>query len=484
MNTVQSKIPIEFLQKAFILPLEEEGEVFKVGFAPESSREALEDIRLFLNKEVLPVSLTHEEVEEGLRQLLMQDIEKPLEEEETLVLTGDEAQDLLSFTKDAPIVRLVNTLFLRAVESRASDIHIEPYEQEALVRMRVDGILHEIINIPKSQSNSVVARIKVMAKLNLAEHRLPQDGRMRVKAGEKVIDVRISIVPTLFGERVVMRLLDHTMQLLTLEKLGLWEDDYQKLKALIDHPYGSILFTGPTGSGKSTSLYAILLEVRSPQRNIITIEDPVEYQVPGIGQIPVNTKIGITFAAGLRSILRQDPDVILVGEIRDPETAEIVTHAALTGHLVLSTLHTNDAPSSIARLVDMGVESYLIASSLLGVVAQRLIRRLCKCKESYIPQESEIQQIGLNPDQIKGKSFYRPVGCPICLGTGYMGRISIFEIMPVDDDMRSLIVRTPEATVLRKVACSKGMKTLQEDAARKVLAGITSVSEVLRATQM
>lgn len=483
MDRIKEAISLDFLQKNLLLPIEEHGEL-RMGICSESNVVALEDMRLILCCDFEILDLTREQIDTGLRELLVQDMGTEAKyEDDQIELSSDDTQDLLSHSKDAPIIRLVNTLFLKAVHSRATDIHIEPYENDSLVRLRVDGVLHEIMTVTKTQYAGVAARVKVMSKLNLAEHRLPQDGRMRVKAGDKGLDVRVSILPTQFGERIVLRILDKSMQILSLETLGLARDDYEKVRELISHPYGSILLTGPTGSGKSTSLYAMLQEIKSPHRNIITIEDPVEYQIPGIGQIPVNAKIGITFASGLRSILRQDPDVIMVGEIRDPETADIATHASLTGHLVLSTLHTNDAPTAVSRLVDMGVEGYLISSSVIGIIAQRLVRKLCdQCHEPYKPREEELR--GMNLPEGTVVNFYRARGCQHCLGTGYFGRIAIFEVLVIDDDLRSAITRSAEATIIRKLAREKGMRNLLEDGILKVARGVTSMEEVLRAARM
>ena len=389
---------------------------------------------------------------------------------------------------DAPVIQLLNSTFLRAVRARASDIHFEPYSDYVLIRFRLDGVLHEINKLPKSSYPSVVSRIKVMAKLNVAEKRLPQDGRIRIRIGEKEMDLRVSTLPTIFGERVVIRLLDRSTKILTLKELGYMEDDLKKLENMISKPYGLILVTGPTGSGKSTTLYASLLKLKSPRKNIITIEDPIEYQIDGISQIQVNPKINLTFANGLRSILRQDPDIIMVGEIRDLETAEIAIHASMTGHLVLSTLHTNDAPSAVTRLVDMGVESFLVASSLEGVIAQRLVRRICNnCKTEFVPSDTEIEEINrLTGEDIvsPGDKLYKGKGCEQCFGTGYKGRIAICEIMEVDEEMRSTISKTPESTVIRKKALEKGMKTLLKDGVQKALSGITTVEEVIQATKV
>ncbi|MGV8122014.1 MAG: GspE/PulE family protein [Candidatus Xenobiia bacterium LiM19] len=495
MDKITSKVPLDFLQRNLLLPLEANGEL-RIGICPDSNTEAIEDMRLLLGIDIEPVFVDREQIDSGLRDLLVADIGfgDRDEEAEMQLFEEDTTQDLLTHSKDAPIIKLVNSLFLKAVQLRGTDIHIEPYENDALVRIRVDGVLQEIMTVTKHQQSGVVARVKVMSKLNLAEHRLPQDGRMRVKAGERGLDVRVSLLPTQFGERVVLRLLDKGMQILTMEQLGLLREDFGKIRELIDRPHGSILLTGPTGSGKSTTLYAMLMEIKSPERNIITIEDPVEYQIAGIGQIPINPKIGITFASGLRSILRQDPDVIMVGEIRDPETAEISTHASLTGHLVLSTLHTNDAPSAVSRLVDMGVESYLISSSLIGVIAQRLVRRLCpSCREKYTPRPEELRSLGISATQTNGHTIYRPrearepggkKGCSQCNYSGYLGRVAIFEIMKIDEELQSAITRSAEANPIRKIALKNGMKNLHEDGLLKIFRGDTSVEEVLRSTRI
>jgi general secretion pathway protein E len=407
--------------------------------------------------------------------------------EEAAVVLGedDRVTDLYTVSSEAPIVQLVSTMFLKAVGSQASDIHLEPYEDQAVVRMRVDGVLQDAFTVPRNRYTSVVARLKVMARLNLAESRLPQDGRIKLRAGERSIDVRVSTVPTLFGERVVLRLLDRSQKLRTLSDLGLDADTYAQVREFGTYPHGLVLSTGPTGSGKSTTLYALMLEVQSPHRNIITIEDPVEYQAARIGQIQVNPRIGLTFASGLRSILRQDPDIIMVGEIRDPETAEIAIHAALTGHLVLSTLHTNDSASAVSRLLDMEIPSYLISASLLGVVAQRLVRRLCPdCRQPYEPSDAELAQVGLSRAVTAGHTLYRPGGCEKCFNTGYRGRIGVFEVLKVDEEIGRQIVRSGEASVIRNLAQEKGMRTLDQDSNRKLLDGMTSIEECLRATRV
>ena len=484
LATITEKFSLEFLQKHLLLPLDGTDTV-RIGIASRDALPALEDIRLVLKQDVEPVMMSRAEVEEGLRQLLVDRLESGPAEDGAVVLDEDDRiTDLYSVSSEAPIVQLVSTMFLKAVGSSASDIHLEPYDDQAIVRMRVDGVLQDAFTIPRHQFNKVVARIKVISRLKHDESRLPQDGRTKLRAGDRAIDVRVSTVPTLFGERVVMRLLDRSQKLRTLSDLGLDRDTYNAVHEFGTFPHGLVLSTGPTGSGKSTTLYALMLEVQSPHRNIITIEDPVEYQAARIGQIQVNAKIGLTFAAGLRSILRQDPDIIMVGEIRDPETAEIAIHAALTGHLVLSTLHTNDSASAVSRLLDMGIPSYLISAALLGVVAQRLVRRLCmSCREAYVPRDEELAQIGLQPAQLRGRTVYRPRGCEKCFQTGYWGRVGVFEVLKADEEVGRQIVRSGEASVIRGIAVQKGMRTLDQDASLKFLEGLTSVEECLRATR-
>lgn len=486
VKTLLEKFPLDFLQKHLLLPLEG-GEQIRIGIASRDALPALEDVRLLLHQDVEPVMMSKAEVEEGLRQLLVERLKTGNPDDEEAVVLGEEdtATDLYTVSSQAPIVQLVNSMFLKADGSAASDIHLEPYEDQAVVRLRVDGVLQDAFTVPRARYSSVVARLKVMARLNLAEARLPQDGRIKIRAGDRSIDVRVSTVPTLFGERVVLRLLDRSQKLRTLDDVGLDEYTYRLVREFGDYPHGLVLSTGPTGSGKSTTLYALMLEVQSPHRNIITIEDPVEYQAARIGQIQVNPRIGLTFASGLRSILRQDPDVIMVGEIRDPETADIAIHAALTGHLVLSTLHTNDAPTAVSRMLDMGIPGYLISASLLGVVAQRLVRRLCPhCKKPYTPDASELAQVELTPEQAAGRQVYRPGGCENCFNTGYRGRVGVFEVLKVDEEIGRQIVRTGEASAIRAAAVEKGMRTLLDDATGKWLSGLTGLEEVLRATRV
>jgi len=395
-------------------------------------------------------------------------------------------KDLLELTEEAPIIRLINALLLQAVKERASDIHIEPYERELDVRLRVDGVLHRVLTPPKIIQDALISRIKIMSNLDIAEKRLPQDGRIRLLLGGRDIDIRVSVIPTSHGERAVLRLLDRKQGLLGLWEVGLSKEDEKKLEEDLRRPDGIILVTGPTGSGKTTTLYAALNRIHTEEKNIITVEDPIEYQLKGIGQMQVKPSIGLTFASGLRSILRQDPDVIMVGEIRDIETAEIAMQASLTGHLVLSTLHTNDAPSALVRLIDMGIEPFLVASSLTSVLAQRLVRTICPhCKKSYKPSDIEMTYIRNSLPEAGGTSLVlsRGEGCEKCKGRGYFGRTGIFELLAIDNEIRPLITDRIDAQGVKAVAVSRGMKTLRRDGIEKVVSGLTTLEEVLRVTR-
>ena len=371
------------------------------------------------------------------------------------------------------------------MRERASDIHIEPYHNNLKIRYRIDGILYDILTLPRRIQSPLVSRIKIMARLNIAEKRLPQDGRIDIRIGDRSVDIRVSIIPTAFGERVVLRLLDKTAEILKLSDLGMDVRGIKTFNKLIKSPYGIILVTGPTGSGKSTTLYAALSSINSPEINIITIEDPIEYQIEGVGQIQVNPKIELTFANGLRSIVRQDPDVILVGEIRDLETAEISIQSSLTGHLVFSTLHTNDAPSAVTRLIDMGIEPFLVTSSVIAIIAQRLVRVLCpRCKTPHIPDEESLYNIGIDRNTLQNHTIYMRNGCLACMNTGYRGRTAIFEIMIMDDPIKRLILKTSDANQIHELAVKRGMITLAQDGTQKVLNGVTTVEEVLRVTRI
>jgi general secretion pathway protein E len=402
-----------------------------------------------------------------------------------VAFVGEDEEDvnhLRDLASEAPVIRLVNLLINRAVESRASDIHVEPFEEQLKVRYRIDGVLHDVETPPRRLQAAIVSRIKIMAKLNIAERRLPQDGRIKLRLMGKEIDLRVSTLPTLYGESVVLRILDRSSISVKLETLGFPEDTLKEFEQIIERPYGMILVTGPTGSGKTTTLYGALDKINSPDKKIITIEDPVEYQLFGVNQIHVKPSIGLTFAAGLRSIVRQDPDVIMVGEIRDAETAEIAIQSALTGHLVFSTLHTNDAAGAVARLLEMGVESYLLASSLLGVLAQRLVRRVCrKCMEpAEMPQELW-REIGGREGEPMRAVIGR--GCEECAGTGYRGRAGIYEFLPVSDQIKPLILERASAGTIKESAVQQGMRTLRDDGWRAVRAGLTTVAEVVRVSQ-
>lgn len=386
---------------------------------------------------------------------------------------------------DAPIIRYVNAIIFKANSERASDVHIEPYEEKLNVRFRIDGVLYDITSEDKAFQAAIISRIKVMAGLNIAEKRLPQDGRIGLKIAGRDVDIRVSTIPTQFGERVVMRLLDKTGTVLDFEQLGIEGKTLEKVLELIKKPHGIVLVTGPTGSGKTTTLYSCLARINTPELNILTVEDPIEYQLDGIGQMQVNPKINFTFATGLRAILRQDPDVVMVGEIRDTETAEIAIQASLTGHLVFSTLHTNDSPGAITRLIDMGAEPFLVASSLLAVMAQRLIRKICTdCREEYLISDEELLELGLDPASVKSRKAFRPGTneCQNCHNTRYSGRSGIHELLIIDDEIRTLILQRVDSNSIRNCALKRGFQTLRMDGARKVLSGVTSVEEVLMVT--
>jgi general secretion pathway protein E len=420
-----------------------------------------------------------------LRRDSAQQLVEDMQENGSSILSEiEETADLLDDTSDAPVIKLVNHIISQSIKARASDIHFEPYQNSFTVRYRVDGILYDLLTPPKWIQPALISRVKVMSKMNIAEKRLPQDGRFDVRVGDQDIDVRVSTIPTSFGERLVLRLLNKSGSLLELRDLGLAADRLELFQKLAASPNGIILVTGPTGSGKTTTLYAILQSINKPGINIITIEDPVEYQMKGISQIQVNPKIDLTFARGLRSIVRQDPDVILIGEIRDKETADIAVQSALTGHLVFSTLHTNDSPSAITRLVDIGVEPFLISSSVLAVFAQRLVRVLCReCKQPTSPQKVYLQSIGVRPEQFAHATIFKAVGCEKCFQTGYRGRIGIFEIMLMSEELRGLILQTFDSNRIKALAVKEKMTTLRQDGIRKVLEGTTTLEEVLRVTQ-
>jgi general secretion pathway protein E len=402
---------------------------------------------------------------------------------QSLSQAEENAEQLRDMASEAPIIRLVNRLVLNAVESRASDIHFEPYENEFKVRYRIDGELNDVESPPKRFQAAIISRVKIMAKLDISERRLPQDGRIKLKIADKEIDFRVSTIPTLFGESLVMRILDREALVLDLNRLGFPERLLERYLKLIHQPHGMVLVTGPTGSGKTSTLYATLSLINSPENKIITLEDPVEYQLKGVNQIQVNPKIGLTFASGLRSIVRQDPDVILLGEIRDRETAETAVQSALTGHLLFSTLHTNDSAGALTRLLDMGVESFLLSSTLLGVLAQRLVRVICPhCKTATIPEDAPWDDMRIPKNERYRTLFYKGEGCEVCRYSGFHGRTAIFEYLPVTDAIRKEINARAGTERIRHVAVNQGMATLRQDGWEKVKAGVTTVSEVLRVT--
>lgn len=488
-----SRVPIVFSKKHKVVPMKMEDGILTVATPDPLNYEPLDDLRLIIKCQEVRVVLSSErEVVRAINRFYEQSADTPeemiqsmdAESSDRILHELEETADLLDISDEAPVIKLVNLILFQAVKERASDIHIEPFQKELKVRYRIDGILYQRLDPPKRYQSAIVSRLKVMAKMDIAEKRLPQDGRIPITIADKDIDIRVSIIPTTFGERVVLRLLDKQSLLLGMGEIGLSPDKHQTLQDLISRSNGILLVTGPTGSGKTTTLYAALSQINSPDKNIITIEDPVEYQLWGIGQIQVNPKIGLTFAHGLRSVLRHDPDVILVGEIRDAETAEIAIQAALTGHLVFSTLHTNDAASAATRLVDMEIEPFLVASVVRAIVAQRLIRVICsECKEGYVPEPEMLKEVGITPEQLKGGKVYRGKGCPACSGTGYRGRTGIYEILLVSETIRQLIMKKADSVSIGRQAVEEGMKTLREDGARKIVEGITALEEVVRVTQ-
>jgi general secretion pathway protein E len=485
----------QFLKHAKILPLEIQDGTLAVAMADPADLYSLQGLEVATGLAIKPRLGREKEILAALEGYEAGGNPAAEDGDGTLAYIGDDEEDvnhLRDLASEAPVIRLVNLLINRAVEQRASDIHIEPFENELKIRYRIDGVLHDIDSPPRRQQAAIVSRVKIMAKLNIAERRLPQDGRIKLRTMGKEIDLRVSTLPTLYGESVVMRILDRSSIVLDLEQLGFPADTLAELERLIVRPYGMILVTGPTGSGKTTTLYGALEKINSPDKKIITIEDPVEYQVSGVNQIHVKPQIGLTFANGLRSIVRQDPDVIMVGEIRDPETAEIAVQAALTGHLVFSTLHTNDAAGAVSRLLEMGVEDYLLASSLLGVLAQRLVRKVCpRCRAEVPHEEALIGAIDMtkaaaerfNNVAVNGAPIYRAAGCEECSGTGYRGRSGIYELLLMNETIRDLILKHASADIIKNAAVEKGMRTLRDDGWLKVREGTTTVAEVVRVTQ-
>jgi general secretion pathway protein E len=451
----------------------------------------IDAIRLATGNEVHVLAGRENEILEAIERAYgvgATSMEKIIEDTETVPEYREEDEENVDHLRDmaseGPVIRLVNLIITRAIEWRASDIHFEPFEEQFRVRYRIDGVLHDVESPPKRLQAAIVSRVKIMAKLNIAERRLPQDGRIMLRVKGKEIDFRVSSIPTIHGESIVLRILDKSSIVLDIEALGFPEDTMAGFADLIQRPHGIILVTGPTGSGKTTTLYCALEKINSPDKKIITVEDPVEYQLKGINQIQVKPAIGLTFANSLRSIVRQDPDVILIGEIRDAETAEIAIHSALTGHLVLTTLHTNDAPSAITRLIDMGTEDYLLSSTIIGILAQRLVRVACPyCREPYTPSPAVLKEMKLSSTDLAGLKISQVKGCEKCSNTGYRGRQGIFEFLRINDDIQKLILGKKDSNIIKEAARKNGLRTLREDGWLKVKQGITTIPEVLRVTQ-
>lgn len=482
-------VPGDYALKHQVLPLGLEHGVLTCAIGSAESLQAIDDLGILIGRAVRPVLAEPQLIRDRIEERFLEEILSHMPTDDGGAATEiDDSTDLADLQKmatETAVVQMVNLIFAQAVRDGASDIHIEPYEKEVKVRYRIDGILRDMMRPPKRMQAALVSRIKILGEMNIAERRLPQDGRIKLTIAGRSIDVRVSIVPTVFGERAVMRILDKTTAMLGLDELGMFPDTVERYRRLIRIPYGIILVTGPTGSGKSTTLYASLQEIWSPTTNILTIEDPVEYQVAGIGQVQVRPNIGLTFASGLRSFLRQDPDIIMVGEIRDHETAEIAIHAALTGHLVFSTLHTNDSPGAITRLLDMGVEPYLAASSLVGVAAQRLVRRNCPtCSEPTEFDPDALRAIGMTDAEVKSAKFMAGKGCDKCGGSGYKGRQGLYELLIVDDQIRHMTVERMSAGVIKNYALEHcGLRTLINDGKMNVMVGRTTPHEVLRVCQ-
>lgn len=482
-----------------IIPIRKNDNILTIAMADPLAINTIDDLKVILGCEIEGAVSSQSEIASAIEKHygyqgesasalideLFADVEKVVDE--ATAQGGREeiadANNLISLAHEAPVIKLINLVILQAVQSRASDLHFEPFEEDYQVRQRVDGVLYNISQPPKHLSVAVSSRLKVMANLDIAEKRLPQDGRIQLSLGGKDIDLRISFLPTMFGESIVIRILDRSSTMIVLDELGLEKDISEKLLRIIRNPNGIILVTGPTGSGKTTTLYACLNERNDPRYKIITTEDPVEYQVNGIVQVNINDKVGLTFAKCLRSILRQDPDIVMVGEIRDLETASIAIEASLTGHLVFSTLHTNDAPSTVTRLIDMDVEPFLLTSTIEAIVAQRLVRKLCLfCREEYEPSDDELEAIGISREQAKENKIYKANGCKQCQHIGYKGRTGIYELLTLNDELRDLMLARASTGELMKAARAGGMRTLREAGINKILAGITSIEEVLGET--
>ncbi len=494
-NKAVKKVSSSFAYQHRILPINFQDDVLTIVTDDPLNFLALENLNKILGLKMKAILVTESELKEKQNlyygdkkeeEKALDNVVQTIDTEKEYYGKGEEAGFAYATgEEDAPIIRLVGLILSEAVKNRASDIHVEPLEKEFRVRYRIDGLLHEVPAPPKHLQGSVISRIKLMAGIDIAEKRLPQDGRIRVRLLDKDLDLRVSTLPGIYGESVVMRILDKASLLIGLEEIGFLTEDRKKFEELIELPNGTLLVTGPTGSGKTTTLYAALNYLNKPNKKIITIEDPVEYQIKGINQVQIRPQIGLTFSSGLRAMLRQAPDVILVGEIRDKETASIAIQAALTGHLVFSTLHTNDAPGAVTRLIDMGIKGYLVASTLQAVLAQRLVRRICpNCKKPYTPKPEEIKAMGLKEKDLVGAEFMMGEGCPECSNTGFRGRQAIFEMLIVNDTIREMIFEKKSSSEIKNKAVQLGMKTLKENGKIKALKGVTTISEVIRVAQM
>lgn len=484
-------IPPEMAKGSLVMPVVKRHNVLKLAMVDPLDINAMDNVARVVKMEIEPLMVTESDLKQaleryyGLKTIVEETLDRIKQQEVTLV--KDEGEDLdrderisVDMVEEEPVVRFVNSLLAQALADNASDIHVEPSKHDMRVRMRVDGKLRDVPSPEKKLFLPIISRIKILAGIDIAKTRTPQDGRFNIRESNREVGLRVATFPTIYGEKVVLRLLDKSTSLYGIDNLGLLRDDKEKIKNVLKRPYGFILSTGPTGSGKSTTLYAIMNSINSPEKNIITIEDPVEYTLEGLSQAQVNPRAGLTFESGLRSILRQDPDVIMVGEIRDKETANIAIHSALTGHLVLSTLHTNDASSAVMRLVEMGIEPFLVTSSVTCVIGQRLIRKICpECKESYYPTDSIHKAFQIKDDVL----LYRGKGCPACTYKGYRGRTGIYEVFIIDDELREMIINRVSSETLKKKACEKGMRTMRDDAIMKVLSGVTSLEEALTVVQ-
>jgi general secretion pathway protein E len=486
------KVPAVYSQHHYVIAIRETDEDFvKVVIAMPLDTDTVDNISRMTGFAVVPVLSTRTNITAAIdvayeqKSSVADEVAEELDSQnlDNLVNEVGSSDDLLDVVNRPPVIRLVNDIFFRALQMRASDIHIHPFETKIQVRYRIDGILYDTLSLNRNVLPLVISRIKVMAGMDIAERRMPQDGRTSVRLGQREIDLRVSTVPTAYGERCVLRILDKSSGIFKLEDLGMWEDDLEKFDKLLQYSHGVIFVTGPTGSGKSTTLYASLNRLNSTEKNIMTVENPIEYQLSGISQMQVAEKKGMTFITALRHILRQDPDVIMVGEVRDEETARMAIQSSLTGHLVFSTLHTNDSASSVSRLIDLGVEPYLVSSSVLAVLAQRLVRRICPfCKMPYKPATRELRELGIGEDK-DDTHFYTGQGCEKCFNTGYRGRVGIYELMITNEKLRDLISENRPAGAIKRMALQEGLKTLRMDGARKVLSGETTIAEVLRVTQ-